>query len=361
MKGLLLSLFTATLILTTLPIQAQNRNANRGARAGGSGGGGGATKALHTLLDAEWEYVMREFPTFASSLGDRRYNDQWGDTSLAAIQRRNEHNIQLREKLKTIDRRQLSVADQLNYDLFKKDTEQSLEGFQYQTYLMPVNQRGGIQTADELAELLRFQSVKDYEDWIARLRAFPTLMDQTIGLMREGAQKRIIWPNVTLQRVPNQVDKQLVSRPEDSSFYKPFREFPKEIPAAERERLTQSAREAITQGVIPAYRKFKEFFVNDYLPVSFDKVGVWQIPRGEEYYAFQARSYTTTNLTPQQIHDKGLSEVARIRAEMQKIMSQVGFKGTHKEFFKKLRTDDDFYYKKPEELLDAYRAMSNAA
>ncbi len=355
MKGLILSLFTATLILTTLPIQAQNRTASKGARAGAAGG---ATKALHTLLDAEWEYVLREFPTFASSLGDRRYNDQWGDASLAAIERRNRHNVELLQKLKAIDRRQLSVADQLNYDLFKKDTEQSVEGFQYEPYLMPVNQRGGIQTSDELAELLRFQTVKDYEDWIARLRSFPTLMDQTIGLMRVGAQKRVIWPKVTLERVPNQVDKQLVSRAEDSSFYKPFKTFPEDIPAAERERLSQSAREAITQGIIPAYRKFKEFFVNDYLPVAFDKVGVWQIPRGDDYYAFQARSYTTTNLTPPQIHEKGLSEVARIRAEMQKIMTQVGFKGTHKEFFKKLRTDDEFYYKTPEELLQAYRAMS---
>ncbi|MGH9902362.1 MAG: DUF885 domain-containing protein, partial [Pyrinomonadaceae bacterium] len=134
--------------------------------------------------------------------------------------------------------------------------------------------------------------------------------------------------------------------------------FPDSIPTAERERLAAQAREAISAGVVPAFRRLKEYFAGEYLPAAFDQVGAWQLARGQEMYAFQARRYTTTDMTPQQIHEKGLGEVARIRAQMQEIMRKVGFAGTLKEFFQKLRTDKQFYYATPEELLVAYRSMT---
>jgi len=168
----------------------------------------------------------------------------------------------------------------------------------------------------------------------------------------------MMWPKVVMSRVTAQIDKQVVDKPEESPFYKPFKEFPDSIPASEQARLTAAAREAISKNVIPAYRQFRKFYVDEYLPASFDQVGVWQMPQGAEMYAFDARSYTTTNMTPEEIHQKGLSEVARIRAEMQAIMTKVGFQGTLREFFQKLRTDPQFYYKTPEELLNAYRALS---
>ena len=316
------------------------------------------TNALHKLFDADWDYQMEQSPTTASTLGDRRWNDRWEDVSIAAIEKRHEHRIDVLAQLKKIDRQKLSTADQLNYDLFLKDLGNDIEEYKYRTFLLPVNQRGGIQSSDELAELLRFQTVKDYEDWIARLRAFPRLMDQTIALMRNGIKARIIWPKVVLDRVPTQIDKQIVENPQDSPFFKPFKEFPPDIPSPERERLAASAREAITSSIVPAFRQLKQFFAAEYLPAAFDKVGAWQLPQGTEYYAFEARKYTTTNMTPQEIHQKGLSEVARISAEMQTIMDKVGFKGTRKEFFQKLRTDPQFYYKTPEELFEAYQAMA---
>lgn len=341
-----LSITLLTVILMTLPppVAAQTDEANM--------------RALHQLFDAEWDYQMEQNPTWASTLGDRRWNDRWDDQSLAAIEARERHRTEVLAKLSKIDRQKLSPADQLNYDLFKKSLENDIEEYKYRTYLLPLNQRGGIQSTDELAELLRFQSVKDYEDWIARLRAFPTLMEQNLALMREGVKARMMWPRVVLARVPAQIDKQIVENAEDSPFYKPFKEFPAEIPAAEQARLSASAREAITGGIVPAFRQLKEYFTGEYLPAAFEQVGVWQLPQGADYYAFEARKYTTTNLTPQEIHEKGLSEVARIRSEMQAIMNQVGFKGTLKEFFQKLRTDPQFYYKTPEELLEAYRAMA---
>ena len=347
---LLITLLAVVFLIWLTPptgkAQSNNANANE------------ATKALYAFFDAEWEYTMEQNPTYASTLGDRRWNDRWDDDSLEAIRKRQAHTKEALARLNRIDRAQLAPADQLNYDLFKKDLELDIEGAKFQTFLMPINQRGGIQTADELGDLLRFQSVKDYEDWIARLRSFPTLMDQDMTLMREGAKAHVMWPRIVLGRVPGQIDKQIVERPEDSPFYKPFKSFPDSIPAAERERLSKSAREAIAAGVIPAFQKLKTYFNGEYLPAAFDQVGVWQVPQGAELYGYLARRYTTTNMTPQEIHEKGLSEVKRIRSEMQAIMDKVGFKGTVQEFFVKLRTDPQFYYKTPEELLEAYRSLA---
>ena len=351
-KCSLLFLIAATLIGQPLQLAAQRRNAAAPAQ------GGGGARQLHALFDSEWEWTMQEFPTFASSLGDRRYNDRWTDASIAANERRHRHRVDALERLRRIDRARLSAADQLNYDLFRKDLEQAIEGHKFRTYLLPINQRDGVQNSDELSDQLRFTSVKDYEDWLARLRAFPAYIDQNMELMREGKRAGILWPKITMQRVPAQLDKQITERADDSPFFKPFRTFPNDIPQSERDRLTAAARETISTGVVPAFRRLKEYFVSEYLPASYDKVGIWQWQQGAEAYAFDARAYTTTDMTPEQIHEKGLAEVARIRAEMQKIMTQVGFKGTHKEFFKKLRTDGDFYYKKPEDLLNAYRAIS---
>jgi uncharacterized protein (DUF885 family) len=317
-----------------------------------------AGKALSDFFEAEWNYEMKESPARASSMGDRRWNDRWGDQSLEAIRKREEHAADAVIRLKKFDRAKLSAADQLNYDLFKKDLETDIEGFKFKTYLMPINQRGGIQTLDELGDRLRFETVKDYEDWIARLKAFSGLMDQEIALMREGARSHVIWPRIVLERVPAQIDKQLVSKPEESPFFKPFKKFPDEISAADRERLVNAARAAITATVLPSFQKLKKYFVDEYLPAAFDQVGVWQMPQGAEFYAFLARRHTTTALTPEQIHEKGLSEVARIKAEMEAIKEKVGFKGTLPEFFTKLRTDPQFFYKTPDELLEAYRALA---
>jgi uncharacterized protein (DUF885 family) len=352
LTGLVLSLTTAALLLTVMPAtSAQNPTETAAQR-------NEATRALYSLFDAEWEYQMQQNPTYASLLGDRRWNDRWEDVSLDAINRRHQHDRETLARLMTIDRSQLSPRDQLNYDLFKKEYETDIEGFKYRWHLVPLNQRGGIQTANELSNSLRFTTLKDYEDWIARLRAFPTLMDQTMALMREGVRARMMLPKVIMGRIPAQIDKQIVENPSESPFYKPFTRFPEAIPASERERLQSAAREAIASSVIPSYKRFKQFFVGEYLPASFDQVGAWQMPQGEEMYAFAARRYTTTNMTPAEIHEIGQREVRRIRGEMQAIMNRVGFRGTLQEFFNFLRTDQQFYYKTPQELLDAYRAVA---
>jgi len=355
-----MTLFLLTLLLVPHPARgAAGSGANvGGAKEAAPASGNSATQALHQLFAAEWDYTMQENPTWASSLGDRRWNDRWDDKSLVAIERDHQHGLAVLEKLKHINRAQISSADQLNYDLFQKDYAQDAEMHKYRWYLLPLNQRGGPQTDNEISDLLRFETVKDYEDWLARLKAFPAYLDQNTALMREGIKVRMVHPKIIMQRIPAQIDKQIVDDPEKSPFYKSFREFPKSIAPADHERLRAAAKQAIAEGIVPAFQKFKKFFVEEYYPACFDQVGAWQMPMGQEMYAARARRFTTTNLTPQQIHELGLSEVARIRGEMQAVMDQVGFKGTRQEFFTYLRTDPKFYYKTGDELLEAYRALA---
>ena len=315
-------------------------------------------KALHELFTTEWDYEMQQHPEEASNLGDRRWNDRWTDESLDAHAKRYQHNQEVLVRLKKIDRNALSPAEQLNYDLFQKRYEDRVEGYKFHWFLLPLNQREGIQTIDDLADAFRFETVKDYEDWVARLHAFPVLMDQTIEVMRQGIRERMVHPKVIMQRIPAQIDKQLVSDPSQSGFYKPFLHMSKNISAADQQRLQAAAKQEITQRVVPAYQKFKQFFVSEYLPAGYDQVGAWQLPHGDELYGYDVRHYTTTNQTPEQVHQTGLREVARINNEMQRVMEQAGFKGSREEFFKFLRTDPQFFYKTPDELFEAYKATA---
>lgn len=317
-----------------------------------------AAAKLHELFQAEWEYTMEQNPTWASQLGDRRWNDRWPDLSLAAMERRHQHNQEVLERLAAIDRAELAPADQLNYELFRQQYERRVEEYPFHWHLVALNQRGGIQTEDELADSLRFTNVRDYEDWIARLGSFHEYMDQTIGLLQEGVRRRVVLPRIIMERVPKQIEAQVVSEAEASPFYKVFEEMPEDIPASDQARLRREAVAAIEASVLPSYRKLQTFFHAEYLPACYDDVGAWRMPRGEEMYAHFAGKFTTTDLTPRQIHEIGLSEVKRIRAEMEAIKERVGFEGTLVEFFEHLRTSPRFYFETGEQLLAAYRAMS---
>jgi len=317
-----------------------------------------AAKALHELFASEWDYQMEQSPTWASRLGDRRWNDRWEDLSIDAINKRHQHDIEVIARLKAIDRSALSAKDQLNYDLFLKRYETRIEGHQYRWFLIPLNQRGGIQTADELADALRFESVKDYEDWLARLRRFSLYMEQTMVLMREGIKERMVLPRIIMQRIPPQIGHQIVRDPEASPLYKPFLRFPSAISETDRLGLTRAAKDVVVSAVVPAFARFKQFFVEEYLPASLDRVGAWQLPNGEAMYRFITRLHTDTHLSPEEIHEIGLSEVKRIRSEMHAIINKLGFQGSFSEFLLYLRTDPRFYYKSPGELLEAYRALT---
>ena len=316
------------------------------------------TRRLDALIDTEWEWRLKQQPTFASYLGDRRYNDRWPDVSLAAITVRHEHRRGVLKQLDAIDRTVLAAGDRLNYDLFRRDYQVSVDSHVFRWFLVPLTARGGIQDASSRSDVIRFETLADYRQWLKRLQSFGTYMDQTIALMQTGLDERRVHDREVMVRVPAQIARQIVDDPTRSLFYKPFRDYPADVSKADRERLQSEARKAISEVVVPAYRRMQTFFKDKYLPGCFTRAGVWQVPKGREFYAFRCRRFTTTDLTPRQIHEIGLSEVKRIRAEMQAVIERTKFKGSFREFLEFMRTDPRFYYKDAKDLLAAYREVS---
>ena len=309
------------------------------------------------LLDDEWQWTLRTDPEFASWLGDRRYADRWQDVSLAAIEKRFIHRQTVLKKLAEINSSQLSATARTSYELIRDEYRNAVEGHRFGWYHVPLNQRGGIQDANSLASAMQFDSEKDYISWIARLNRFPIYMDQTLALLQGGVDQGIVHTRKVMQRVPAQIRRQIVKNAENSLFFKPFREMPDSVSLERQQQLKQRGLAAIQNHVIPSFQKMLEFFEDVYLPACFDKAGVWQIPAGREFYAFKARQFTTTDLTPRQIHDIGLQEVRRIRGEMQSVMKEVGFTGSFSEFLTHLRTDPQYYYSDPNRLLAEYKAI----
>ncbi len=323
---------------------------------------------FRTLVAAEWDYQMERNPVWASLLGDRRFNTRWDDLSLEALEADDRHNREILRLLDGIERARLSSAEQLNYDLLRRDYALWVEGFQYRWYLLPVStmtslpeglkQPPGVQYAYQLGETLRFETLRDYEEWIERLGSFPRFVDQTTALMREGIRAGLVHPSIVVERVIASVTSQLVAAPEQSGFFTPFHQFPPLIAAAEQRRLADAGRVVIRDAVLPALAAFTRFLQREYLAAAPDQVGVWQMPRGADMYAYFARLYTTTDLDPVEIHQIGLQEVARIRAAMDEIRVATAFGGSLHEFFEFMRTDPRFFSDDPQQLLLEYRALA---
>jgi uncharacterized protein (DUF885 family) len=318
----------------------------------------GAGKRLHALFDREWEWELSESPLLASSLGDKRWNDRWDDVSLAALERRQKHREDVLAKIDAFPRAELSVADQTHYDVFHYQYGMTVEGFKYRYHLIRTDSYGGVQNSEQIVDQLTFESVKDYDDWLGRLARFPEYIDQNIALMREGLRTNVLLPKVIVSRVRDQLDAQAKGEPAKSGFYRPFTHFSEHVPEADRTRLSAAGLERVRTAVLPAFAKLRDFIDREYLPASYDEVGWWQTSSGLEGYAYFARLHTTTELTPQQIHEIGLKQVASIRAEMERIKDQTHFTGTLAEFFTFLRTDPRFFYNTGPELLEGYRALA---
>jgi uncharacterized protein (DUF885 family) len=314
--------------------------------------------ALQALFDAGWERNLRENPLHASYLGDSRYDDRLPDLSLAALEASNAADRRMLADIDAIPVAGLTPEDQLNRELFRRLYADSIAGYEWGTQYLPLNHMDGIQNLDQVTQLLPFATVKDYENWLARLGGFDVYMEQNIALMRAGIAKKIVQPRVIMERVPAQIATQLVDDPTASPYYAPFRTMPDSIPAAEQARLRAAATQSIATTLVPAYRRFDRFFREEYLPACRDSVGVRDLPGGEQWYQSRIRWFTTTDLTADQIHELGLSEVTRIRGEMQKVIDRVGFKGDLPAFMSFLRTDPRFRYTDPKQLMQAYLAMA---
>jgi len=317
----------------------------------------GPAEDFQALLDETWDWQLAENPVRASRLGDRRFNDRWTDMSLAAIERRFEQQKAFLRRLRAIDSSLLSEKDALNYELFRRQLEDSIDGQQFNTHLMPMSQRGGVQSLESTAETLRLANIQDYEDWLTRMTRIETVIDQTTALMEEGRKTGYMPPKILMQRIPDQIASQLVEDPEMSPFFKAFATMPDSISEEDKARLRQLAKEVIDESIVPAYREFGDYFNETYLPASRDSIGASSLPNGEAFYEYRARVFTTTSMTPDEIHRLGLNEVKRIRDEMQLVIDELEFEGSFADFLHFLRTDPQFYYDTPEELFDGYLAV----
>ncbi|HSN52822.1 MAG TPA: DUF885 domain-containing protein [Woeseiaceae bacterium] len=318
----------------------------------------GASEDFHALLDEAWEWYLAENPMVASRAGDRRYNTQWRDGSLAAIERRHLERRDFLRRVYAIDRAALPEADKLNYELFRRDLQQRVDEHQFKGFLMPFSQRGGVQNLDSQATYLRFENVADFEDWLARLGKISSVVEQTIEVANRGIEQGFVLPRVLMERIPDQIAVQLVEHGEDSPFYRTFETMPDSIAAKDQERLRAAAVKTIEDTVVPAYRKLARYFDKTYLPATRESVGLSNLPNGSAWYEFLARNYTTTVMTPEEIHRTGLEEVKRIRGEMQQIIDELEFEGDFQDFLVFLRTDAQFYYDNPDDLYEAYLATS---
>jgi len=320
------------------------------------------SEKFHELLSEQWEKGIVRNPERASSLGDNRFNHKLNDTSYETILKRQGETRELQEIVKKIDRSKLSEDDQLNYDLYLHGIEKQIEGFQFLSYLIPIDQMGGIQIGFAgISNYMPFNNVKDYENYLARMRAFPIKMDQTIDLMKRGVKVGWVPPKIILGSVSDQISAQFGKPIDESPLYKPFNEFPESIPSEEQTRLIDEMISVLTEYVYPAYEKLYSYFVESYLPSCGESIACKDFPNGDIYYKYQIKSYTTTDLTAEEIHQIGLGEVDRIRAEMKKVINMTEFDGSFDEFLTFLRSDSQFYFTSEDELLNEYRMICKKA
>jgi uncharacterized protein (DUF885 family) len=320
------------------------------------------SEKFHELLSEQWEKGIVRNPERASSLGDNRFNDKLNDTSYETILKRQGETRELQETVKKIDQSKLSEDDQLNYDLYLHGIEKQIEGFQFLSYLIPIDQMGGIQIGFAgISNYMPFNNVKDYENYLARLRAFPIKLDQTIDLMKRGVKEGWVPPKIILGSVPDQISAQFGKPIDESPLYKPFNEFPESITSEEQNRLTIEMKSVLTDFVYPAFELLFTYFNESYLPGCRESIACDDFPNGDIYYKYQIKSYTTTDLTAEEIHQIGLSEVDRIRAEMKKVINMIEFDGSFDEFLTFLRSDSQFYFTSEDELLNEYRMICKKA
>ena len=307
---------------------------------------------LHAIFDRTWEEGLKENPLHATSVGRHEYDDRLPSVTMADLERRHAKTKATLAELAGIDRAKLPVVEVVNYDIFKQRLEDSAASFELGDYQIPFNADSGFHSGfSRLPKDVPLASVKDYENYISRLRAWPRYVREEIALMRIGLKRGMTIPRATLDGYDTTITAHIVDDPTKSVFWVPFTKFPASVSESEHERLRQEGRAAVMEGAVVGYREFLDFFRNEYLPKARSTIGAFELPDGRAYYALKIREFTTLNLTPEEIHKIGLSEVDRIAGEMNVVMKQAGFEGDFAAFLVFLRTDPRFYAKTPEELL----------
>ncbi len=338
------------------------------AGAAGAAEATGPAARLNTLYAEFWEENLKLNPVTATFAGDPRYNAELPNfLSPEFLESSRAFHRKYLDAAKAIGGGKLTGQDRLSYDIFMLNRESALEELEFPDQLLPIDQFYNV--ANFFAQLgsgqgaQPFRTVKDYDDWLSRAAKGPAVFDQAIVNMREGVKQNIVQPRVLMEKVLPQLDANIVDDPEQSIFWGPITNFPADIPAADRERLTAAFRSTITTQLIPAYRRLRTYIADEYLPKTRDTFGMGVLPNGAAWYAHKVHDNTTRSLSPAQVHQIGLDEVARLQNGMREVAKELGYTKAVKTlpelkaFFEWMKARDDMYFKSREELLSAYQAF----
>ncbi len=343
-------------------VTAPSRPAETSPVAGTAAASTDTRQQLDALFESYFEDNLRANPVLATYIGDHRYDDQLpnsiGPEYLAAARAMNQRYL---AAIRAIDPDVLAPSDRISYDIFLYEREREVRAERFPFHLLPINQAGGLLTVMPAlgsgTNAQPFETVQDYEHWLKRLDGLAVWMDQAIVNMREGAAKGVVQPRPVMEKVLAQLDAMVVPQAKDSQYFTPVTQFPAGFSAADRDRLTAEFTRTIDTRVLPAYRRLRDFVRDEYLPQTRTSVGWTALPDGQAWYGYYVQEHTTTNMTPDEIHALGLSEVKRILGEMDKVRQQVGFKGDLEAFFTFLETDPQFYFTQGSDLLAGYRTL----
>src|SRR6267378_4150633 len=312
-------------------------------------------KALNDLLAEQWEYRLRTSPLFASYLGDKRWNDKLDDFSQEAIDKDLQETRKFLTRFDATDTSGFPEQEALNKALMVRDLKMQVEGAPFKDWEMPVDQQNGIQVyLPQLVNLLSFQSVKDYEDYVSRLKQIPVLLEQTMVQMRKGITDKLMKPRFLLEKVVDQCHALASQEAGKSPFAQPFFSFPRSISESDQKRLRHAGLAAIRDSVLPAYARFTTFVRDEYVPKGRTEPGIWSLPNGEAYYTFLVKQNTTTNLAPEEIHQIGLAQVKEIEGRMLAVANQLGYKDL-KSFKAAVASDPKLHGQSRQQILDLYR------
>jgi uncharacterized protein (DUF885 family) len=313
---------------------------------------------LHRLFDLDWEFTNVSYPENATYVGYPGQNDRWTDLSVPAIRRRTAIFASQLKIMAGINRARLNPSDQLSYDIFKRGIDEFIEGTRFPGDVLQISQLGGPQTSASTISSMPAQTVKDYGDIISRLARLAAVVDQTIALLDSGLRIGVTPPRITLRDVPGQIKDLIPEDPLKSALLAPFTSFPAGIAEGDRARLRADAVSAYRRQARPAFQRLQAYLTNTYLPRSRETIGMSALPDGAAWYAYSVKVHTTTTRTPREIHELGLSEVKRIRGQMDSLIRSTGFTGDFAAFTHMLRTDPKFFYTDSAVLVRAYRDIT---
>ena len=312
-----------------------------------------ADRALTELLDQVWNFELESSPLLATNIGDPRGQDRLADDSLLAIQARADRRGKFLKKLEAVSVKNLSEGKQIDHELLRRRLEGQLTDFRFKTHLMPINNRGGFHIRfPELPRVMAPKSEEDFANYIARLKDFDRYTNQQIELLRGGIEAGLVQPAIIMRDSLSQVESHLVDDLAKSLFLANIAaESKSNLGAQQWNRIKTQIEDALKQSVIPSYQRFADFLRTEYLPACRGPVGASAMPMGREFYLDRIQRFTTIEISPEELHQTGVSENASIRSEMELIKQKVNFEGTLDDFLEHLRTDPKFYAKSAEELM----------